>query len=149
VTGMVRRWPVLLEQPVTAEDLDADGVVRDDSVARWVDAAGAEYLSRCVELRRVADESGLEVEAPIVHQPPGAALGRPPSVVVSAGATEIRPDSFSLAVRLRPAAGDHEVATNATCLVRLRDPATGDPHPITEALRDELIALEQAASRYN
>jgi acyl-CoA thioesterase FadM len=149
MSAMVRKWPVLLEQPVSADDLDADGAVRDDSVSRWVDAASADYLGRCALLQRVVRESGLELRAPITHRPPGASLGRPSSVVVSAGATEIRPDSFSIAVRLRPAGGDHEEARDATCLVRLHDPAGGDPHPITDALRDELIALEQAARHYN
>jgi acyl-CoA thioesterase FadM len=146
---MVKKWPVLQEQPVTAGDLDANGVVRDDSVARWVDAARAAYLERCTVLQRVLEESDLVLAARIAHQPPGAALGRPSSVVVSAGATEIRPTSFTVGVRLRPAGGDREVAVNAACLVRLEDPGAGEAHEISEEIRDELIAVEHAARHYN
>jgi acyl-CoA thioesterase FadM len=45
-SAFVSRWPVLQEHPVTAEDLDADGVVRDESAARWVAAARSAYPDR-------------------------------------------------------------------------------------------------------
>jgi acyl-CoA thioesterase FadM len=57
-SAFVSRWPVLQEHRVTAADLDADGVIRDERVAQWVAAARSAYLRRCVALRRVREGSG-------------------------------------------------------------------------------------------
>jgi acyl-CoA thioesterase FadM len=149
MSAMVKRWPVLHEHPVTADDLDVDGIVGDESVARWIETARAAYLERCSVLQRMLDGSGLQPLARTIHQPPGASLGRPQTVVVSAGVTEIDPGSFTIAVRLRPIGGDRDTAVNASCLIRLQDPTTGTPHEITDEIRDEMISLEHAARHYN
>lgn len=150
MTGaFVSRWPVLEEHPVSAGDLDAGGVVGDDSVARWVAAARSAYLDRCAALRRLLERSGLELAVQTASLPPGASLGRPAAVVVSAGVREVWPSSFAIAVRLRPVGGDREVAVNATCVLRLVDPASGEPRELGDEVRDELIALEHAAEHFN
>jgi hypothetical protein len=46
-SAFVSSWPVLQEHPVTADDLGADGVVRDESMASWVAGARSAYLRRC------------------------------------------------------------------------------------------------------
>jgi hypothetical protein len=38
---------------------------------------------------------------------------------------------------------------NATCVMRLVDPAAGEPRELGDEVRDELIALEHAAEHYN
>jgi acyl-CoA thioesterase FadM len=149
MTGaFVSRWPVLEEHPVTAGDLDAGGVVGDQSVARWVAAARSAYLDRCAALRR-RQGSGLELQVQTASLPPAAALGRAAAVVVTAGVREVWPSSFAIAVRLRPVGGDRDVAVNATCVMRLVDPATGEPRELGDEVRDELIALEHAAEHFN
>jgi hypothetical protein len=90
---------------VTDGDLDADGVVRDERVAQWVAGARSAYPRRCAALRRVRQASGLELQDRVAPLPPGAALGRPAAVVVTAGVREVWPSSFALAVRLRPVDG--------------------------------------------
>jgi acyl-CoA thioesterase FadM len=140
---------VLQEHPVTAGDLDADGVVRDQSVARWVAAARAAYLDRCAALRQRLEGSGLELQAQTTRRPPGASLGRPAAVVVTAGVREIWPSSFAVAVRLRPVGGDRDGAVNAACIMRLADPAGGEPGELGDEVRDELIALEHSAEHVN
>ncbi len=149
VSGLVSRWPVLQEHPVTVEDLDADGVVSDQSVARWVAAARSAYLDRCSLLRRVREGSGLELRDGVVRLPPGGSLGRPAAVVVTAGVRELRPSSFVIAVRLRPGGGDRDVAVNAACVMRLEDLTTGEVREIADEVRDEFIALEHAAAHFN
>jgi acyl-CoA thioesterase FadM len=150
MTGaFVSRWPVLQEHPVTADDLAADGVVRDESVARWVAGARSAYLRRCAVLRQVGEESGLELQDRVADLPPGAALGRPAAVVVTAGVREVWPSSFAMAVRLRPVGGDRDLAVNATCILRLVDPTTGEPRELGAEVRDELIALEHSAEHFN
>jgi acyl-CoA thioesterase FadM len=150
MSAFVSRWPVLEEHPVAAGDLDAGGVVRDDSVARWVAAARAAYLDRCPALRRRQEESGLELRVESASLPPGAALGRrPAAVAVSAGVREVWPSAFAIAVRLRPDGGDRDVAVNGSLVMRLVDPASGEPRELGDEVRDELIALEHAAEQYN
>jgi acyl-CoA thioesterase FadM len=141
------RWPVVQEHPVGPADLEG-AVVGDQSVARWVAAARSAYLDRCAALRRQR-EAGLELEVQSASLPPGASLGRPGTVVVTAGVRELWPSSFALAVRLRPVDGDRDRAVNATCVMRLVDPATGEPRELGDEVRDELIAMEHAAEHFN
>jgi acyl-CoA thioesterase FadM len=148
-SAFVSRWPVLQEHRVTAGDLDADGIVRDERVARWVAGARSAYLDRCAALRRVQQAAGLELQGRVAPLPPGAALGRPAAVVVTAGVREVWPSSFAMAVRLRPVDGDRDGAVDVGCIVRLVDPATGEPPELGAEVRDELIALEHAAENYN
>jgi acyl-CoA thioesterase FadM len=147
-SAFVSRWPVLQEHPVTAGDLDAAGVVRDERVAQWVAAARSAYRRRCAALR-MRQASGLELHDRVAPLPPGAALGRPAAVVVTTGVREVWPSSFALAVRLRPVDGDRDRAVDVGCIVRLVDPSTGEPRELGAEVRDELIALEHAAEHYN
>ena len=143
------RWPVLLEHAVGPEDLDAEGRIRDDVVERWVDDVCAAYLEHCVVLAAALEREGLRVRSRTVKLPHGERLGHPTEVVVSAGATEILPESFTIAVRLRPFGGEREVALNGARTIQLEDPATGEVHPVTNDIRDELIALAHAARHFN
>jgi acyl-CoA thioesterase FadM len=147
-SAFVSRWPVLQEHRVTAGDLDADGAVRDERVAQWVAGARSAYLRRCAALR-VRQASGLELQDRVAPLPPGAALGRPAAVVVTAGVREVWPSSFALAVRLRPVDGDRDGAVDVTCIVRMVDSTAGEPRELGAEVRDELIALEHAAEHYN
>lgn len=143
------RWPVLLEHRVGPEDVDAEGAVRDEAVQRWVDGACSAYLGRCVVLARMLERDGLRLCRETTKLPRGALLGRPAEVVATAGATEILPDRFTVAVRVRPIGGDRETPFNAACSVHLEDPATQEVRPVTDDVRDELIALAHAASHFN
>jgi acyl-CoA thioesterase FadM len=149
VTGIVSRWVVLREHAVGADDVDADGNVLDEVLARWVDEACAAYLDRCRALDEMRERGGLVPRSHVTALPPGARLGRPSAVAVSAGAREVRPSSFTIAVRLRTAGGTTDAAVNVACVVSLEDPATGEAREIGDDIRDELIALEHAAEHYN
>ena len=129
-------------------DVGADGDVRDDVMARWVDEACAAYLEQCHVLAEAAGRDGLVVRSRLGALPPGAQLGRPSAVAVSASAREVRASSFTIAVRLR-AGGEDDVVVNASCVVSLENPGTGTTHDLGTDVRDELIALEQAAARFN
>jgi acyl-CoA thioesterase FadM len=149
MSAFLSRWPVVQEHRVTAGDLDDGGVVGDRSVARWVAAVRSAYLDRCAALRRRLEESGLELEVQSASLPPGTSLGRPATVLVTAGVREVWPSSFAIALRLRPLDGDREMAVNATCVMRLVDPAGGEPRELGDEVREEFIALEHAAEHFN
>ena len=103
------------------------------------------YLEPCVVFRELQERSGLELRARIHHAPAPERFGTPTAVIVGAGATEIRPTSFTMAFRLRPTDGGGDTAINAKCEVTLEDPDTGEACELGNDIRDELIALEHAA----
>ena len=140
------KWLVLDEHPVTPEDRTGDGVVSDAALQRWVDAARAAYLEHCQVLNgRTDGVLRLRDNAPAR----AAYLGQAGVVVVSASVTEVRPASFTIAVRARPLDGDRETPVNITCTARLEDESTGDVMELGREVRDELIALEHSAQHYN
>jgi len=97
-------------------------------------------------LRELQARSGLELRARVHHAPAPEQFGQPAEVIVGAGATEIRPTSFTIALRLRPTGGDGDAAVNVAYEVSLEDPQTGEACELGTDVRDELIALEHAAS---
>jgi acyl-CoA thioesterase FadM len=148
MSGIMTRWPVLQEHAVTESDLDAEGTISDETVQRWVSAALLAYLDRCTVLR-AQERSGLVRSHRPGALPRGALLGRPTDVVVTASATEVRPTSFTISVRLRPGGGDREIPVNATCVIGLEDQLTGEARELGTEIRDELIAIEHSATHFN
>lgn len=149
MSGIMTKWLVLQEHQVTVDELGADGTVPDELVERWVTAARLAYLDHCQALRQEQERSGLMLGHRPRAMPSGALLGRPSSVVVTATASEVRPSSFTISVRLRPVDGDREAPVNASCVIRLEDGQTGEVRELGKAVRDELIALEHSARHYN
>jgi acyl-CoA thioesterase FadM len=149
MSGIVSRWVVLREHAVGADDVDADGHVLDEVLVRWVDEECAAYLDRCRVLGEMRDREGLVLRSRVGALPAGEHLGRPSAVAVSAGAREVRPSSFTIAVRVRAAGVATDVAANVACVVSLQDPETGEARDLGDEVRDELVALEHAAEHYN
>jgi acyl-CoA thioesterase FadM len=147
--GFITKWAVRQDHPVTGDDLDGDGTVRDGVLEGWVAAACSAYLERCPVLQGKRERDGLELRQHAHTLPAGSGLGRPDSVVVTARATEFRASSFVVAVRLRPLGGERDVAVDVWCEVQLEDPATGESRELESAVRDELISIEHAARHYN
>ena len=148
MSSIVSRWVVREAYPVCAEDLGADGTVSVVAVERWIASVLDVYLERCSALCAAADGSGrvLNFDLSVLDAVP---YGRPTTVVVSAGTTEVYPTSFTMAFRVRTYGGADDVVVNATCAVSIRDPDTGEAGEIDDAIRDELIALEHAARHTN
>jgi acyl-CoA thioesterase FadM len=149
MSSVVSKWVVLESHPVGPDDLDAAGLLRDDVVAQWIAEARRAYLDRCPALRAAADAAGLVIRCEPAVLAAGAHFGAPVTVNVSAGATEVWPDSFRIAFRIRSFGSGDDVAFNTTCTVALEDRATGARAEIGDAVRDELIALAHEARHYN
>ena len=148
MSSFVSRWVVLQDHAVAADDVDANGAVRDDVLAGWITDARNEYLDQCRELRE-RQRAGLLIRMRDGAVPAGALSGRPTSVTVSAGATEMFPTSFTMAFRVRSYGSADDAVLNLTCTVSLEDPRTGEAPELGDAVRDELIALEHAARHTN
>ena len=54
-----------------------------------------------------------------------------------------------MAFRVRSYGSADDVVRNATSVISLEDPDTGEPRELGDAVRDELIALEHAARHTN
>jgi len=149
VSSFVSRWVVRREHPVGARDLDADGVLGDGALEQWIHDARDAYLERCAVVQRMIHESELLVRMRMSGLPRAATFGRPATVVVSAGVTEVYPTAFTMAFRVRSYGQVGDNVVNATCRVSLEDPTTGDPCELGNDVRDELIALEHSARHTN
>jgi acyl-CoA thioesterase FadM len=141
-------WSVSREYEVTANDLDAGGSIRDQTVTAWVGEVRDAYLEQCKVLHETCAREGWAPHDRGGPHPTGTSLGHASAVVVTATATEVLPRSFVIAVRIRPGGGDRDDPVNTTCVITLED-ATGAAHEIGKDVRDELIALEHAARYFN
>jgi acyl-CoA thioesterase FadM len=144
--GFVSKWPVLHRHQVTAANTRAGGVLRDDVLRRWVEEACDAYLAEC----RAVAASGLAVRRRAGHDLRAERLWHPGLVLVSARATELRTSSFTIAIRVRGVGeGAREGSLDTAREIVLADPATGEARDVDDAIRDELIAIEQAARFVN
>jgi acyl-CoA thioesterase FadM len=144
--SFVSRWVEVREFTVTPADLAAGGGVRPEAIDRWLAEARAAYLEHCVVLRDLRERSGLALRAHFDQPPAPERFGTPTSIIIGVGATEIHPTSFTMAFRVRVINADGDVALNLACAVSLTDPETGEARALGDDIRDELIALEHAAS---
>ena len=135
MSSMVSRWPVLISASVASEDLDADGFLRPAAAERLFGEARVEYVGECRTL------AGREVDVVDVVVTPGDVAVGPGAVTVSVSVVEVFPDRFTMNARIRPAAGEGVLA-DAVCSVLPGGPVTDD-------IRDELIAKAHAASHYH
>jgi hypothetical protein len=143
MSGFVTRWSVGLDLPVSAADLDTDGYPTAAVVEAWLTGAVDAYLGQCHELARQAADHGLTRR--MSRQPRGSLLGHHPThVLVTSSATEIRLHEFVVSVRVTPFGGDEDLPINVTCRVSIED-SSGDQLGLEQAVRDEIVALEQAA----
>jgi len=148
MTGFASRFVIAERHAVAADDLDPSGSVRGEVLERWIAAACDAYLEKCSVLADLAQrEQGAVRVAPVAF-PIAREVGKQAMVVVSAGATEFRPRSFTLAVRVRAMGGDDDVVLNLPYDVSVVD-RSGEAVELDDGVRDELIALEHSASHFN
>ena len=141
MSGFATRWVVAREFAVAPGDFGPDDGLLDSVIEGWILAACDEYLEHCAALRAVREAGGLTTGVRIGARNGMERLRGATDVLVSVRATEFLPDVFRLAVRVRGPDG----VVDTTCEVRLED-AAGTPVALDESIRDELIALEHAAS---
>ena len=137
-TDLLTTWGVVL-------DLDGFGDGEDlGSTGRWFAQARDALLARCPHLAAFlrAEDAALRVTAEQVG--PAAATG-PGGVRVGVSVIEVRPSSFDMAVRIRPAGEDADPPVNGRCTMVVERRATRERVPIPLEVRDEFIAIQLAA----
>lgn len=140
MSGILSKWVVVQEHAVTPSDLDADGAVRPEILAGWLDAARTAYLDRCATLTELGKDAEWDFRT---TAPAALPSDTDEIVVVTATAAEVQPAAITLSLRAR---SDRHVA-NARCTVRLLNGS--EAIELGKGVRDELIALEHAAEHYN
>ena len=149
MSSIVSRWVVRREHRVDPGAFDAEGVMRDGVIEQWIDDARDAYLERCAVVRAMIAGSKLVSQTRPGDRPGREFFGRPSTIVVSAGVTEVYPAAFVMAFRVRSYGQVGDVVANVTSRISLVDPATGEPRELGDDVRDELIALEHGARHTN
>ncbi len=145
MSSYLSKWSIGLDYQVGDADLDADGFVTAETLGGWLSGAVDAYLAQVGQLRERAVGRWQLVRRPS-RQPRGGLLGpRPTDVFVTASATELRPTEFFVSVRVRAYGSGEDLPINTTCRVSIEDPRTGEQLDIGQAVRDEIVALEDAA----
>jgi acyl-CoA thioesterase FadM len=136
---------------VSADVLTAWGVVLEVDASDAVELAepGAPfargrdaYFERCPTLGAflLAEVAELEIIAEWV-EPVGEASAAA-GVRIGVSAVEVRPSSFDMAVRIRPAGEHAGQPANGRCTVVIKRLANGEPIPIPRAVHDELVGIQ-------
>jgi acyl-CoA thioesterase FadM len=79
---------------------------------------------------------------------PTARASRAGGLRVGVSVIEVRPSSFDMAVRLRPAGQDQREPANGHCAVVIERQATGERIVIPREVRDEFIAIQLGAQEF-
>jgi hypothetical protein len=131
--SLLSRWALVVRGRLAAGDVLRDGTVPEAVVARLVRDGCDAYLGLVESLAG----SGVTPLVTVGRVRP-LEVGSARTLLVAASATEVFPDAFTVSVRLRPL-GDGSAGDFACRVV------PGGPLP--EAVREELIAIEKAATR--
>jgi hypothetical protein len=146
--NMVTRFSVLVDHDVDpGADLDADGALRSEVVARVAAAAVDTYLDQCPVLAQTCEQAEVVLERDFDLPLHGAFPGRPAQLIVTATASEFAPDRITMSIRMRSWGGDDERVANGRC--RLRPTRGSETFEFGDGVRDELIAHEHAARHFN
>jgi acyl-CoA thioesterase FadM len=135
MSEVLSTWPVVVELPLRAEDLDPDGFLTDEAVVRLFAEARRAYAEVCPEL----DLESADLTDVVVR--PGAVAAPGALARVGVAVVEVFPETFTMEARVRPEQGAG-IAATASCVVA---PAGG----VTDGLRSRLIALAQTARHHH
>jgi acyl-CoA thioesterase FadM len=138
---ILTRWAVALEIPVEETDLDEDARVGREVLVGWFELARKAYLERCPSL---ADGS-LEPRAKALEMSQRGPVGYPDTVLIATSVTELGETWFTMRCRLRSLLGSHDVVADGRCTMEVTDMDTGDPIPVPEQVRKDLLTLEMNA----
>ena len=140
MTGdVLTTWGVVL-------DLDRPGGREEDaSAADWFAAGRRAYLDRCPRLASFLRVEDAELrpaaeQVDVVDATRGAGAIR-----LGVSVVEVRPSSFTMAVRIRAAGQDALRPANGRCTLVIQRRMTGERVPIPRDVRDEFVAIQLAA----
>jgi acyl-CoA thioesterase FadM len=128
--------------------LELDGIVDEERLepaSRWFARGRDAFFMRCPRLAAFlrAEEAALRVTAEQVGPiAPASCAG---GLMVGVSVIEVRPSSFDMAVRIRPAGEYAGQPANGRCTMVIQRRATGERIPISREVRDEFVVIQLSA----
>jgi acyl-CoA thioesterase FadM len=146
--GILTRWAVVREGTVHASEVRRDGRPTDEAVRRWFADAREFYLDRCRKLGEESRAGRVRLSETAVDVPPGPPLIAGETLLVAVSVTELRPSSFDMAFRVRGLSAGGSVVATGRCTVELVDEDGHRPALISPSVRQDILAMEAAATDY-
>jgi acyl-CoA thioesterase FadM len=128
--------------------LDLDGIVdaeRCMSAADWFADGRAAFFDRCPRLAAFLRSEGAQLRTSAEQIGPVDLVSRADGIRIGVSVVEVRPTSFTMAVRIRSTGADAAPPADGRCTIVIERRATGDRMPIPREVRDEFIAIQLAA----
>ncbi|MGZ8515320.1 MAG: hypothetical protein ACXWXA_09790 [Candidatus Limnocylindrales bacterium] len=128
--------------------LTLDGIVTEErleSASHWFAQGRHAFFELCPRLAAFlrAEKGALRVTVEQIEPIEAACWAG--GLTIGASVVEVRPSSFDMAVRIRPAIDDANRAANGRCTMVIERRATGERIPISREIREEFIAIQLAA----
>ena len=137
---VMTRWAIVIDQ---ATEPARDEAGTRQALKNWFADGRRAYFERCASLRETGLRLLLRSEQLSAHRP----LTIPTTIRIAVGVIELRDRTLDMQMRVRDLA-DGAVVASGRCTLGLVEAATQAPVPLPDALRQELIAIEQAAGSY-
>ena len=141
MSSYATRWRVIIHRTATAGDCDPQGRVDSDVLNGWLRDVVKAVLEDCTDI--VAEASGQGGTVEVGDEVVMGEIAGEGEVAIGGGVTEIYPTSLGVSAKFR---SEESVATGS-CRIRLLTPS-GSPIPVSDRLRDALIARAHAAPHF-
>ena len=133
---MLMTWGVVLDLEPTG------GGVRPISSVDWFADGRRAYFERCPRLASFLRAEDAELR-PVAEHLDGidhaAWTGR---TRIGVSVVEVRPSSFTMALRIRPSGDGAVPSANGRCTLVIERRVTGERIPIPRDVRDEFVAIQ-------
>jgi acyl-CoA thioesterase FadM len=137
--AVLTTWGVVLE-------LDpAGGRERGTSAASVFAEGRRAYFDRCPRLASFLRAEDAELRPAAEHVDGIDDAAWTGGIRVGVSVVEVRPSSFTMAVRIRPAGDGAGPSTNGRCTLVIERRTTGARIPIPREVRDEFVAIQLGA----
>mgnify|MGYP001258539457 CR=1 FL=1 len=138
-------WPVKMQIPVAWGDMDSFGHVNNTMYLRWCESARIDYFLRTGVLEEMdsAKIGPILAHAAIDYRVP---VEFPDTIEISSTVTKLGNTSFTMEYRMCSSAKDGLVVALGKSIMVMVDYGSGKPVPLTDLIREKVLALEASGS---
>jgi len=132
-------WGVVLDHGAIVD------VERRTSAGDWFAEGRGAFFDGCPRLAAFLRDEDAELRVTAEQVGPVDIASGTVGVRIGVSVVEVRPTSFTMAVRIRPTGQDAGSPANGRCTVTILRRTTAERIPIAREVRDEFIAIQLAA----
>jgi hypothetical protein len=132
-------WGVVLDREVMV-DLE-----QRTSAGDWLAEGRGAFFDRCPRLAAFLRDEDAELRVTAEQVGPVDIASGAGGVRIGVSVVEVRPTSFTMAVRIRPTGQHPGSPANGRCSVTILGRTTAERIPIPREVRDEFVAIQLAA----